>query len=363
MVNEVPFQKEAQLSSALDYLVDASLVPNPSPKSLDLLSPIEEALPDYPNIPLSDTARLTTFLKRSLCAPDLENMAPHLWVMSTQSLTNVNPLHHQLVKGRSLILTEDPRLHLVWVSDRIFLKPLPTFLLSHAFWHHYLLPTSTSSPLPPADRDMLARSARGYLRTYAYLIQHPCDFSLALRHALIPPHVTPNQFFLFAARFRDIRDEECSSRYAYGELRLTRLNFYAKFILRRWHFQHVHTAYGEYFSRFYGPLLFIFTVLSLILNALQVEMAVEQTIGSSAGGGGSGTGGGRGDPLPLGNWIPFWQVSRWAAVMTIVVVGSLAIGLVGLLAWFHADEWKFAIKDRLRTKRVKRRAEAMAVDT
>jgi hypothetical protein len=345
MADEVSFGKEAQLSGALDFL-DPSLFPSPSHKSPD----------NFSAIPLSDTVRLTTFLKRSLCAPDLETMAPYLWVMSTQSHTNVNPLHHQLVKGRTLIITENPRLHLVWISDRIFLKPIPTFLLSHVFWQHYLLSSSTISPLSASDRDIIARSARGYLRTYAYLIQHPSDFSLALRHSLIPPQVTPAQFFLFVSRFCDIRDEECSKRYSYGELRLTRLNFYGKFILRRWHFQQVHMGYGEYFSRFYGLLLFIFTVLSLILNALQVEMAVEQTIGSNA----SNSRAGEGNALVMGSWIGVWEVSRWAAVVAIAIVGGLALGMLGLLAWFHADEWKFAIKDRLRRKREMRKVEAMA---
>ena len=70
-------------------------------------------LPGHPRIPLQDAAQLRDFLYRELWAVDLERMAPHLWIMSTQSSSNVSPLHQQKVKGRKIIVTEDPRLHLV----------------------------------------------------------------------------------------------------------------------------------------------------------------------------------------------------------------------------------------------------------
>ncbi|KAF2462923.1 uncharacterized protein BDR25DRAFT_308060 [Lindgomyces ingoldianus] len=59
-------------------------------------------------------------------------MAPRLWIM------NINPLHRQRVKGREIVLTEEPRLHLVWIHDRIFAKPLPRYLLSQTFWKMFL---------------------------------------------------------------------------------------------------------------------------------------------------------------------------------------------------------------------------------
>jgi hypothetical protein len=36
-------------------------------------------------------------------------------------------------------VAEDPRLHLVGVYDRVFVKPLPKYLLSYDFWQIYLL--------------------------------------------------------------------------------------------------------------------------------------------------------------------------------------------------------------------------------
>ena len=35
-----------------------------------------------------------------------------------------------------MIVTEHPGLHLVWYYDTIFLKPIPPYLLSRAFWEY-----------------------------------------------------------------------------------------------------------------------------------------------------------------------------------------------------------------------------------
>jgi len=62
---------------------------------------------------VNDFPRMTQFRDREFCASDLEALAPRLWVISIQSGANINPLHRQRVKGREIIVTEEPRLHLV----------------------------------------------------------------------------------------------------------------------------------------------------------------------------------------------------------------------------------------------------------
>lgn len=165
-----------------------------------------------PRVALDDGPGLSEYLKHDLCAPDLEKMAPRLWMMSTQSSTNISPLHHQRVKGREIIIIEDPRLHLVWIHDRIFVKPLPKYLLSHSFWTKYLI--DASSPLGKRRREVL-RAAFGYLRTYDNLIRHESDFSIAQREELrlIPPSVSYAQFCAFTSGFDKITDSEVSARY------------------------------------------------------------------------------------------------------------------------------------------------------
>lgn len=55
-------------------------------------------LPGHPRVPLQDATQLRGFLHRELWAVDLERIAPHLWIMSTQSSSNVSPLYQQKVK-------------------------------------------------------------------------------------------------------------------------------------------------------------------------------------------------------------------------------------------------------------------------
>lgn len=317
----VPFVKEDQLNSDLDHTqLSSSSMPGIS-------SPFTH-LPGHPRVLLSDTQQLATFLKQEFCAPDLEKMAPYLWMMSTPSSTNISPLHHQLVKGREIIVTEYPRLHLVWIYDRVFIKPIPKYLFSFAFWNDYLCDDKSSLP----SRAAVRQAALGYLRTYRYLIQHESDFSIAQQDhlRLVPKEIDWPSFCKFTSRLDSITNCDVSPRYSYGELRLTRLNFYAKFILRKSRFEQLHGQYGVYFGRFYGPLLFVFGVLSIMLSAMQLEMAAEQFV--------------------VHKWTSFWQLSRWFSVVSFGGTAGVAVFLICLLTWMIADEWIYAIRCLLQKK-------------
>lgn len=327
----IPFSKDVQLSNVFDDLK----LPDASTSTPSALVTQTLPLPDFPSIHLGEIDELAAFLKRDVCAPDLEKMAPWLWMMSTQSSAKIHSLHHQKVKSRAIIITEDPRLHLVWYHDRIFIKPLPSYLISHTFWATYLAPNSILG----TEHDIVVKSALGYLRSYIYLIERPSDFQVAKSHGLVPRDVTSEEFALFAKALSTIRDSEVSLRYRYGELRLTRLNFHAKFILRRWYFQRMTGQYGDYFAGFYGPLLFVFTVFSLILNSLQVELAVEQLIEGNNGH----------NFLP--RWSGFWSTSRYVAIIVLTIMVGLPLTLIALLLLFQIDELKFALTDRLKRRK------------
>ena len=246
--------------------------------------------------------------------------------MSTQSSSHINPLHQQGIKGRNILITEDPRLHLVWIHDRIFIKPIPKYLLSHLFWETYLL---RKPPILGARQEMIQRAATGYLRTYRYLIQHESDFVIAKRDdlRLIPGDIKWPDFCQFIWNFDQIKDVDVSQRYHYGELRLSRLNLYAPFFFRKFTFQKLHGQYSDYFARFYGPILFAFAVASTLLNSMQVEMAVEQVSATQQ--------------------TALRSIFRWAS--TVILVGTVAIGLFFWLLWLwlFCDEWVYAIKCRL----------------
>lgn len=287
-------------------------------------------LPGYPQISLHDTQDLYSFLSKDLCTPDLENLAPRLWWMTKQSSAHVSPLHHQAMKLRRIVITENPELHLIWYYDLIYIKPLPKYLLSHTFWRIYLAGPASKS-ISIAERNLLERSALGFLRTYWHLVKYESDFNIAKEMRLIPSTATWESFSVFLSNLKSIEDEDVTGRYHYGQIRLSRLNFYGKFFLGRRYFHNVHGQYDTYFSRLYGPLFFIFGMVSLLLNVLQVEMAVE--------------------PLIVSQWPRFWTFSRHLGVLFVGFVFLVLIVFICLFVSKFVTEWFFAFRDRNRRLR------------
>jgi hypothetical protein len=302
-----PFRKADQLSSDLDGSQDC--------------------LPGHPRIKLSDQKSLFHFIRQEVWAADLETISAKLWWMSKQDCSNISPLHRQMVKKRKIIITEDPRLHLVWIDDRIFVKPLPQYLTCYSFWHKYLS--------NPSQHDVyLRKAALGYLRTYVYLIQHESDLRIAQDAALclVPKEVTWSQFCDFTANLNDITDNEVSGRYNYGEIRLTRLNYYAPILLGRTRYQRVDYQYRAYFARIQGPILCAFAFLSILLNCMQVNLAaatLEEKYTS----------------------IAMTEVCYWISIMIAVVICFLLLMLACLFIFKIIREWRFAIHNRLEERK------------
>lgn len=125
-----------------------------------------------------------------------------------------------------------------------------------------------------------------------------------------------------------------SLRYAYGEIRLARLNFYAPFVLGKSNFQKMEYQYGTYFARFYAPILFVIGVVSVILSGLQVIVSAEVNADT-------------------------WQmgVPLWVSVVIIVSACALLLSLGLVVVYKVAREWKFAIRDHLRLLEEKRAIE------
>ncbi|RDA88207.1 hypothetical protein CP532_0356 [Ophiocordyceps camponoti-leonardi (nom. inval.)] len=287
-------------------------------------------LPGYPHLSLGDRPQLWAFLNSELWATDLEAIAPRLWWMSKPDSANISPLHRQIIKRRAIVITEDPRLHLVWIDNRIFIKPLPRYLLSHSFWLRHLCAGAENDD---DRRARLACAALGYLRSFRYLIRYESDFRIAQdpNHCLVPAGVSWLQFSRFTSDLASIVDDDVSPRYYFGEIRLTRLNFYAPFLLGKSDYQRVEYQYASYFARSYAPLLFVIGVTSVILAALQVAVAVDQ------------------DQVKSGRVMA--SLGLWLSVTVMVVFCSLFFGLAILLVYKIAKEWHYAIRHRRRLLR------------
>lgn len=248
--------------------------------------------------------------------------------MSRQDSANISPLHRQRVKRRSIVVTEEPKLHLVWIDDRIFVKPLPQYLTSHAFWRDYLSDgagATTRSRLVPIRKAVL-----GYLRTYFHLIQSESDFRIAQEAnlQLVPPDMTWKQFCNLTARLDFIADDQVSGRYAYGEIRLTRLNFYAPLLLGKSHFQRVEYQYKEYFALFYGPILFAAALASILLSGFQVAVAVHET------------------NVALNSTV-LLHVALWSSVVIMLCFCAVGLSMLSLFVYKVGKEWRYAIQCRV----------------
>src|SRR5690348_4171589 len=81
-------------------------------------------------------------LESGLSCAVLDELYPNLDFFTRKSSNNIDPIHKHLQKGRRIVLTEDPNLHLIWNYDIVYIKPLPNYLLSHSFWNQHLAPGS-----------------------------------------------------------------------------------------------------------------------------------------------------------------------------------------------------------------------------
>jgi hypothetical protein len=290
-------------------------------------------LPAFPNIPLNYGKHLFDFLSDDLLARDLETMAPRLWIMTTPSSTNINALHRQRVKGREIIMTEDPRLHLIWIHNRIFIKPLPRYLLSHECWRILFDPHTCRIR---SHHRQLRAAALGFLRTYRHLIRSAADFRLAQHDSLqlVPPETTWEAFSIFISEIEsNVDDSYVSPRYLYGEIRLTRLNFYAPFLLHKFYYEQVHGQYAAYFQRLYGPILFIFAILSTVLNSMQVQLAVSENGEKEKG------------------WESLYPFFRAFSLMCMVASALISLWIVCLWLWIFTDEWIWTMGERRRQRK------------
>jgi hypothetical protein len=257
--------------------------PSPIDKPEESLSYV----PGEPTVDLSP-AEVHGFIDRELYTPVLDELYTRLWLVARKSGGSIDALHRQRIKGRNIMPTEDPKLHLVWHHDRIYVKPIPLCLLNHDFWAAYLSPSvdaisSQKSVSQAKEKDSAPEFNRsvavGFMRSYAYLVQHRSDFILARECHLIPGDVDWISWSVFIAHFRHIEDDRVAKRYHYGQLRLSRMNWAIRIFRPQktniaWFYEIPHWSTSLYIEQIIAPLIFAFASLSLVLSSMQVVLSV-----------------------------------------------------------------------------------------
>ncbi|KAM3470253.1 hypothetical protein MY5147_006520 [Beauveria neobassiana] len=216
---------------------------------------------------------------------DLRRLASiHGWLWLAGLPLPPRALHHQLLLGREIFVTERMDMHLVWTAGKMFLKPIPRFLLDPAFWAQYLCcrecrcsPDTSSATQMDCRRFGLHRRALGFLFSYAALLSHESDFRIAQEKHLLPPEVT---WYGWRMLVEQLDTEHIypriNPRFIHGELRLSRLNkIYAiartpmRGYMARW------DRYGAFFHDHFTWLASATVYIAIVLTAMQVGLATE----------------------------------------------------------------------------------------
>ncbi|EON62934.1 hypothetical protein W97_02160 [Coniosporium apollinis CBS 100218] len=227
---------------------------------------------------LETSSDVLGFVTQDLDVSRLNDIHGHLW-MAGRPLS-ARPLHRQKMMDRRILYTEQADMHLLTADDRLYLKPIPLYLLSHTFWTTYL-----------CENKELHAKACGFLMSYVWLIVSELDFHLARDEHSDTEHLLPKSEKLtwawwkafvqdFTAHVDPNALEQVNKRYHFGELRLGRINTIYR-TTPRFLFTHFvrgylygYNRYEVFFQRNFAWVLVVFVWFSLVLSAMQVGVAV-----------------------------------------------------------------------------------------
>lgn len=160
---------------------------------------------------------IAEFLQHELSISKLDEIVPWLYLAGRP----MPPRHlgYQAVLRREIVLSEKMDLHLVWKNKRIFIKPLPKYLLIDEIWTEFL-----SKATGGASSDQLAACARGFILSYCALISFESDFLLAQHIGLIPQEIEWSKWRIWTKEVLEScppgNSRAVARRFWYGELRL-----------------------------------------------------------------------------------------------------------------------------------------------
>jgi hypothetical protein len=200
----------------------------------------------------------------------LDELKSYLWLAGLPRCARA--LHRQQLLGRQILVTEDPNEHLVWHETRVFIKPLPIFLLDIDCWIGKI-----------CKNKQLHEAGCGFLLSYAWLVRHESDIGIAHEKGLLPDFIDWATWTDFIDDFLEHIELQSlisvSPRYQYGELRLSRLNKIYRVTRFSWRdfirgYMMASTWYQDFFARNFAWLLAVFAAISVALSAMQVVSSV-----------------------------------------------------------------------------------------
>lgn len=227
---------------------------------------------------------------------DLHRLASiHSWLWFAGLPMPPRPLHHQVLIGREIVITERLDLHLIWTTGRLFLKPIPRYLLEPSCWTEYLCCaencncTYDEAPNGPTPTNLCCRRslrqrALGFLYSYAALISHESDVRLAQEKHLLPPEVQWHSWRTLVGQL-DLEHihSQIDPRFLHGELRLSRLNVLYSILETPFRGYMSHwNQYGIFIRDNFAWLASGTVYIAIVLTAMQVGLATESLAHSSS---------------------------------------------------------------------------------
>ena len=216
-------------------------------------------------IPTGPNTSPTDKLISDLSMTELNDIHHHLWIAGSHG--NISPLHHQRVLLRTIIPSEQARLHLVWYDRIIYIKPLPdcTIIRTRNNNDDYSSDEKTTDP---------SGSVSGFLRSYCALIRYPVDLAIAQDLHLVSRAVGWDAWLAWREDVLADTDGHVNKRYQYGELRLHRLDLIYRFTCRGLTYFTVHRTYETYFAQYFSLFAAAFAFVAIVLAAMQVLVAI-----------------------------------------------------------------------------------------
>ena len=271
-----PFNRNGQGLSPIN-LGAANAVPySPKPALLWRVLPMvyHDQSHELQIIDGQDGGSIQRYLDWELKVPRLNEIHNHLWLAGRP--TCARPLHRQAMLGRAVTITEQVDLHMVRQESRIFVKPIPDFLMDVDFWTDYLC----------KDQD-LYECACGFLLSYVWLVCSKSDLKMAQKEGLLDLDVDWDRWRAFTRAILSSLDttslEGVNKRYHFGELRLSRLNWIYRFLSKNPSLVRVVRGYmygynqsSDLLQRNFAWVFIAFVYISIVLTAMQVGLATDR---------------------------------------------------------------------------------------
>ncbi|KAL9101748.1 MAG: hypothetical protein Q9163_003024 [Psora crenata] len=231
----------------------------------------------FKEISRKEPVGLKGWLSKELDVSRLNEIQNHLWLAGLER--PARQIHEQILMGREVVITEKADIHLTWHGSKIYMKPLPEFLLCQEMWEDFLC----------RDPQLFA-NALGFLWSYVCSIRTKTDLDIGHRKGLVPGDVLWVQWTsLCRAIVRNIDHDLVNPRYRHGELRVYRLNWIYRIcsrtrgpgtLLRGYMF--IYGDYATFFQRNTAALVGALLYIAVVLSAMQVGLNTSELNGSKA---------------------------------------------------------------------------------